>query len=68
MASRADLVKYHDFLVKSKERVQSYVVNGRGIESIDPNKIVEGFADWAWGFIDAERFTKIVLSSLSDQR
>ena len=65
MATKEDLSNYLTFLKTVRERVFSYISNGRGQESIDPAKIVEGYEDLAWGFIDAERFTGIVYASLT---
>ncbi len=65
MATKEDLQKYHEFLTTVKERIESYVNVGRDRDSMDPDKIVAGFDEWAWAFIDAERFTDIVVESLS---
>ena len=67
MATKADLESYLDFLIKIKARVEEYVTNGRGLDSIDSSKIVEGYEEWAWRFMDADRFTSIVYSSLTNQ-
>lgn len=66
MATKADLVKYHGFLKQVRERVASLTENGRGRDMADPAKIIEGFEDWAWGFINAERFIDIVYESMSN--
>ena len=64
IASKSDLEGYHKFLKTVKERIESYTTVGRGKENMDPNKIIEGYEEWAWGFIDAERFMDILLNTM----
>ena len=68
MATKADLQKYHTLLTVVRQRVIDHISNGREADTLDPDKVVEGYADWAWGFINAERFTNIVYTSLSDEQ
>ncbi len=65
MAAKADLENYLTFLKSIRTRIKSYVSVGRGIDMIDAAKIVEGYEDWAWGFIDADRLVQIFHSSLT---
>lgn len=68
MASKADLQKYHTFLTTVRQRIVDHITNGREMDSLDPDMVVEGYAEWSWGFINAERFTNIVFNSLSDDQ
>ena len=65
MATKADLVKYHEFLGIARNRVQSQIAQGVALADINADEMVAGYEEWSWGFINAERFVSIVHSSLS---
>ena len=65
MASKSDLENYLVFLKDIRTRVNAYVSVGRDADVIDTAKVVEGYEEWAWGFIDADRLVQIFHSSLS---
>lgn len=67
MADRADLKKYHDFLKTVRLRIKSYSDVGRSLEQIDPAKVVEGYEEWTWGFINDETLVKLFYSSLTGE-
>lgn len=68
MATKADLQNYHTFLVTIRERIVEHVSNGRDISTLDTDKFVEGYEEWAWSFIDAERFKVIAHDALVDDK
>ena len=65
MASKSDLEQYLVFLKDIRTRVKAYIALGRDVDTIDADKVVEGYEEWAWGFIDADRLVQIFYSSLS---
>ncbi len=65
LATREDLVKYHEFLTTIRDRVNGFVHVGRGEEAAIPEEIIKGYEEWAWGFIDAARLINIFFNSLS---
>ncbi len=65
MATKADLENYLLFLNTMKSRVQEYTTVGRGLESIDKAKVLEGYEDWAWSFINEDRIIEIFYNSLT---
>lgn len=65
MATKADLSKYYVFLKTMKERVQEYTSVGRGADMIDADKVVAGYEDWAWAFIDAQKLVDTFHASLT---
>ena len=66
MATMSDLKKYHEFLTLMKSRIEEYTSVGRGKDMIDAAKIVEGYEDWAWAFIDAQKLVDIFYASLTE--
>ena len=67
LASKADLENYLTFLTTVRERVNSFVQQGRGIDAAKPEEIIEGYEEWASGFINAERLCTIFFNSLGGQ-
>lgn len=65
LATRADVADYETFVKKIKSRVLTKINDGADLEDIDTAEIVEGYADWAWAFIDADTLVKIFYNSLS---
>lgn len=68
MATKADLSKYYVFLKTMKERVQEYTSVGRGADMIDADKVVAGYEDWAWAFIDAQKLVDMFYNSITQKK
>lgn len=68
MATKADLSKYYVFLKTIKERVEEYTTVGRGADMIDVDKVVAGYEDWAWAFIDAKKLVDTFHASLTQTK
>jgi len=66
MATKSDLQGYHTFLKTTRDKMAEHLSNGRDTSTMDPDKLIEGYEDWAWGFINAERFANIVYESLTE--
>jgi len=65
MASKSDLIDYHKFLTTAKSKVAAHIRSGGTIENLEAKNIVEGYEDWSWGFIDAEKIAQTIFTSLS---
>lgn len=61
LANRADLVAYRDMLAATSGRIRDLVKAGRTVEEVvaaRPNADYDG--KWAWEFITAERYTRML--------
>ncbi len=67
MASKSDLMKYHTFLTTLRDRVIAHINSGGDEKTLNAAQIVEGYEDWSWGFIDAEKMASIAFASLSSE-
>ena len=65
MATKADLENYLTFLKTLRSRVEEYTSVGRGMDAIDKAKVLEGYEDWAWQFINEDRIIEIFYTSLT---
>lgn len=66
MATKKDLMIYHQFLSTLTERLEDAIANGRALEDIKVELIVAGFEDLKWNFINAEKIVTIGYNSLKN--
>lgn len=65
MATKDDLVAYHAFLTSTRNKVADHIKDGGSIDGLDPAMITEGYEEWTWGFINAEKISQTIFNSLS---
>ena len=67
LASKADLAVYHNTLKTIRDRVQTELAAGKTLEEIDAAAITKGYEEMNWGFINAEKITAAIYTSLNDE-
>lgn len=67
IASKSDLTYYLKFLKTIRLRIKSYIDVGRSLDQIDSSKIVEGYEEWSWGFINDETLVRLFYKSLTTE-
>lgn len=66
VGERADLIAYRDMLIAARDRVQPLIAAGRSVEEIVAAKPLAEFdADWGGGFLDPERFLRVLHAALT---
>jgi len=65
LATRDDLEDYHAMLVDVLARVREALDAGRSLERMQADGLLEDYAEWGTGFIDADTFLRIVVADLS---
>ena len=66
LAHRGDLEAAHDMLVTVRDRVRAALAEGRSLDDFLAAKpLADLDAAWGGGFLDAERFLRIVWADLS---
>lgn len=66
MANKKDLLAYHKFLITLRERLLSQINNGVTLEDVNVAKMVSGFEDLNWNFINAKKIVSIGYESLKN--
>ena len=65
LASKADLVKYHEVVVAVFEGVKKAIASGKSLEEIKASDITKPYEGWGSGFISDERFLDILWTDLN---
>lgn len=66
LASKADIARTLDMLTGTMSAVQAEIDAGKDIEAtLDAAPLTPWVEDWAWGFIDEARFTRLIHADLS---
>ena len=68
LGARAQLQAYHDMLVGVREAIQAEVAAGKSVDEVvaaNPTAAYDG--EWGGGFLNPERFTRIVAGDLSSR-
>jgi cyclase len=66
MSNRAELVAYRDMLIAERDGIKPLIADGKTVEQViaaKPTAALDG--EWGDGFLDPERFVRIVYSSLT---
>ena len=66
MSSRAELVAYRDMLIAARDGIKPLIADGKLVEQViaaKPTAALDG--EWGDGFLNPERFVRIVYSSLT---
>lgn len=66
MSNRAELVAYRDMLIAARDGIQPMIADGKSVEQViaaKPTASLDGA--WGDGFLNPERFVRIVYSSLA---
>ncbi|MFT4565440.1 MAG: cyclase [Saprospiraceae bacterium] len=67
MANKEDLLGYYSFLKTLKERLMKAINEGTALEDINVAKMVSGYEDLKWNFINAKKIVSIGYESLKNQ-
>ena len=67
MATREDLLVYHSFLKTLKDRLMTVINEGTALEDINVAKMVSGYEELSWNFINAKKIVSIGYESLKNQ-
>lgn len=62
LSTQPDLVAYRDMLVACRAKVAEARAAGQSAAQMKSSKLLADYDDWAWGFIDAERFIDILVA------
>nr|WP_070961334.1 MBL fold metallo-hydrolase [Hyphomonas sp. Mor2] len=66
LASKADIARTLEMLTGSVNAVQAEIDAGKDIEAtLDAAPLTPWVEDWAWGFIDEARFTRLIYADLA---
>lgn len=68
MSNRAELVAYRDMLITARDDIKPMIADGKTVEQViaaRPTSALDG--DWGDGFLNPERFVRIVYSSLTKE-
>jgi len=68
LANKQDLLAYHRFLSTLKDRLMEAINNGTPLEEVNVAKMVSGFEELSWSFINAKRIVSIGYESLSSNQ
>ena len=66
LSNRAELVAYRDMLIAARDSIKPLIADGKTVEQVidaKPTATLDG--DWGDGFLNPERFVRIVYSSLT---
>ena len=66
LANKDDLQQYLTMYLTIRDRIKEALEDGALIDEALINKVAEGFESWEWGFIDAEKFVKMMYSAYAD--
>ena len=66
LANKKELLAYHKFLTTLKERLLSQINDGIALDDINVAKMVSGFEDLNWNFINAKKIVSIGYESLKN--
>ena len=66
MSNRAELIAYRDMLIAARGGIKPLIADGKTVEQVIAAKPTSGLdAEWGDGFLNPERFVRIVYASLS---
>jgi cyclase len=65
LATREDLVKFHQMLTETLGIVRKGIAEGKTLEQVKAVGLPEKYKDWGTGFINASRFFEITYNSLN---
>ena len=65
LSTPADLKDYRDVLMKIRAKVMMMVREDKTVEEVIAANPTEGYEDWGTGFINSERFIRILFNDLS---
>ena len=66
MSNRAELVAYRDMLVAARDGIKPLIAEGKTVEQVIAAKPTAGLdGEWGDGFLNPERFVRIVYASLT---
>ena len=67
LSTEADIESVVDMLEGTMAAVQAEIDLGKDIEAVlDAAPLTPWVEDWAWGFIDEARFTRLIYSDLTE--
>jgi glyoxylase-like metal-dependent hydrolase (beta-lactamase superfamily II) len=66
VGDRADLIAYREMLTKARESISPLIADGKSVEDIVAAKPTAEFdADWGGGFLNPERFLRVMHAALT---
>jgi glyoxylase-like metal-dependent hydrolase (beta-lactamase superfamily II) len=63
-----DLKKFEDMLRGTSAAVEDAIKQGKTLDQMKQEKVLAKYADWAKGFLNADRFTEILYNDLSGKK
>jgi glyoxylase-like metal-dependent hydrolase (beta-lactamase superfamily II) len=66
LASRADLEALHAMLIDAQGLVRGALAEGKSADDMKAAKLLEKYAAWGWGFVDAGRMIDTLVRGLAE--
>ena len=67
LGTRADLAAAHEMILRTRQSVREGMAAGKSLAAIQAEGVAPEFQDYAWAFIDAERWQELLYRDLQGQ-